>query len=39
MDLKLVLKYIVSIILGFILGNVLYSNSNKELIIIDINND
>jgi len=37
MDLKLVLKYIVSIILGFILGNILYSSSNKSLIVIDMN--
>lgn len=36
MDLKLVLKYIVSLIIGFILGNILYSSGNPDLIIINI---
>ena len=36
MDLKLILKYIVSLIIGFILGNVLYSSGNPDLIVVNI---
>jgi len=34
MSLKLLLKYIVSLIVGIILGNVLYSSSNPDLIVV-----
>ena len=37
MSLKLLLKYLVSIILGLFLGNLLYTASNPELIIVNDN--
>ena len=36
MSLKLILKYVVSLILGIMLGNILYSSSNSELIVVDV---
>ena len=34
MSLKLVLKYIISLMIGVFLGNLLYKSSDKDLIMI-----
>lgn len=39
MSLKLLLKYIVSLILGLFLGNLLYKFSNPELIVVNDNDN
>ena len=39
MSLKLLLKYLVSLILGLSLGNILYILSNPELIVLNENDD
>ena len=35
MSLKLLLKYLISLILGLFLGNILYLSANPELIIVN----